>query len=69
MRYDFPERSLEPPEDNRKMVYRCRICDGGIYAGDDYYEIPDLGPCCESCIDESKRYEAEPDWPEPDREG
>lgn len=65
--YDIPEYHLDPPEDTRKCVHRCRICDGEIREGDDYYDIPNLGPCCEECINESKRYEAEPDYPEPDR--
>lgn len=62
--YDIPERPLDPPEDRRAVVYRCRICDGEIREGDDYYNVPGLGPCCEECIDESKRYDAELDYPE-----
>ena len=66
---DIPDYNLDPPEDRRTVVYRCRICDGEIREGDDYYDIPGLGPCCETCIDESKCYDAEPDYPEYDREG
>ena len=66
--YNVPERPLDPPEDNRGIVFRCEICEEPIREGDDYYDIPDLGPCCEKCISESKCYDAELDYPEPDRE-
>lgn len=62
--YDIPERRLDPPEDTRKEVYHCIICDEPIYEGDDYYDIPGLGPCCEPCIDDAHCYEAELDYPE-----
>jgi hypothetical protein len=62
--YDIPERRLDPPEYTRKEVYHCRICDGDILEGDDYYDIPGLGPCCEECIADAKRYEAELEYPE-----
>jgi hypothetical protein len=68
MSIHVPDYKLEPPEDTRKEVYHCTICDEPIYEGDDYYNIPGLGPCCETCIDESKRYDAEVDYPECDRE-
>lgn len=62
-----PERPLNPPEDTRKRVYRCAICGDDIKEGDDYYDIPKLGPCCEPCIDDCKCYTAELpeyDWEE-----
>lgn len=62
--YDVPERPLDPPEDKRKRVYSCAICGWPILEGDDYYEIPELGPCCETCITEARRYGAELDYPE-----
>lgn len=65
--YDIPERPLDPPEDTRAVVYRCRICDGEILEGDDYYNVPGLGFCCEECIDESKCYDAEIPYTGPDR--
>lgn len=65
--YNIPERPLDPPEDTRKVVFRCRICEEPILEGDDYYEISDIGPCCEECIDNAKRYEAELDCIESDR--
>lgn len=65
--YDIPERPLDPPEDTRKCAYRCRICEGEILEGDDYFDIPDLGPCCEECIAESKRHDAEAPYYGPDR--
>lgn len=68
MSYFIPEYHLEPPEDTRKCVYSCAICDEDILEGDDYYNIPKLGYCCESCINEAKRYEAELDYPECTRE-
>ncbi len=57
--FDLPDRNLEPPEDRRRVVFRCAICEGPIREHDDYYDIPGLGPCCEECIEESKCYEAE----------
>lgn len=62
--FDIPERPLDPPEDRRARVYRCAICGEDILEGDDYYNIPGLGPCCEPCIDDAHRYEAELDYPE-----
>lgn len=64
MNYNIPERPLTPPEDTRKMVFRCAICEDPIREGDDYYQVPDLGPCCEECIEESRRYDAELDYEE-----
>lgn len=69
MSYPFqPERPLDPPEDTRKQVHECNLCSWGIYEGDDYYDIPELGPCCATCIDEAKRFDAELDYPEYERE-
>jgi hypothetical protein len=66
--YDIPERNLEPPEDTRKRAFSCAICEEGIMEGDDYFEIPGLGPCCEGCIDDAKRHDAEREYPEYERE-
>lgn len=57
--HDMPERPLEPPEIEIRAAFTCAICEGDIYEGEDYYKIPDLGECCENCIDECKRYDAE----------
>ena len=65
--YDIPERPLDPPEPTLRKVYTCAICDEPIYEGQDYFEIPGLGPCCEGCISECRRYEAELEYPESDR--
>ena len=54
------ERPLDPPEDTREGCYTCEICERTIYEGDDYYNLPDLGICCTECIDDCKRYAAEP---------
>lgn len=62
--YDIPERPLDPPEDKRKRVYSCAICNEDILEGDDYYDVPTLGPCCETCIEDSKCYDAELDYDE-----
>lgn len=63
MRYCYPdERPLEPPEDKRKCVYSCAICDGDILEGEDYYDLPELGFCCEECIKGCKRWDAEIDY-------
>ena len=59
--FNIPERPLDPPEDKRACVYRCAICEEIIREGDDYYDIPGLGPCCEICIDDARRYDAEPE--------
>lgn len=64
MSYRIPEPNLEPPEDSRTVVYHCELCEEPIREGDDYYDIPSLGTCCEGCIRKSKRYDAEPDYPE-----
>lgn len=61
---DIPERPLDPPEDNRVCCFHCELCGGAIREGDDYYDIESIGPCCEECIKQSKRYDAEPDYPE-----
>lgn len=53
--YSTPEHRLEPPEDTRKRVYSCAICDDDILEGDDYYDLPELGICCEECVEYSKR--------------
>ena len=55
------EGPINPPEDTRKPVYTCAICENPIYEGDDFYDIPDYGCCCTECIDDCKRYDAEPD--------
>lgn len=57
--YDIPDAPLEPPEDRRRKVFICPICEEPIYEGEDYYDIPELGPCCEECISDAKRYDAE----------
>lgn len=56
--YEMP---VNPPEDRRKAVYSCAICGWGIFEGDDYYDLPKLGTCCETCISEAKKYGAELD--------
>ncbi len=60
----MPERPLDPPEDRRKTVFICKICEEPIREGDDYFDIPGLGPCCEECIGNAKRFDAELDYPE-----
>lgn len=64
--FNIPEPPIDPPEDKRKRVYSCAICDGEILEGEDYYDIPGLGPCCEECIEGAKCYDAELEEPEPD---
>lgn len=63
----YPDYMLDPPEDTRKRVYSCAICDEDIMEGDDYYEIVSLGPCCEDCITDAKRFDAERECDIPDR--
>lgn len=62
----IPEPPLDPPEDTRRRVYSCAICGEDILEGDDYYDIPGFGKCCEGCIDDAKCYEAEFEGPDPD---
>ena len=57
--YNIPEPPLDPPEDKRKRVYSCAICDDDIREGDEYYDLPKLGKCCARCIDDAHCYEAE----------
>ncbi len=70
MKYPFrhtPEPPLDPPEDNRKVVFKCAIDGCDIMEGDDYFRIEGFGPCCEDCIRDSKRYDAELPCYGPDR--
>lgn len=57
--YNFPEAPINPPEDTRAVVYTCTLCDCEILEGDDYYDIEGFGPCCEDCIKDAKRHDAE----------
>ena len=50
---NVPERPIDPPEDKRKAVYSCEICDDPILEGEDYFNLP-WGICCEECIKEAK---------------
>lgn len=45
---------MEPRE-----AFTCALCDNAVYVGEDYYDIPGVGKCCESCIKDCHRYEAE----------
>lgn len=54
-----PDYMLDPPEDKRKRVYSCAINGCEIMEGDDYYRIEGFGCCCEECIRDAKRYDAE----------
>lgn len=65
---NVPDYRLDPPEDSRRAVYRCAICRDSILEGDDFYDLPVLGICCEECVEGSKCFGAELDDPEPDRE-
>jgi hypothetical protein len=44
---------------DNKEAFTCALCDEAIYVGEDYYDIPNLGKCCTSCINDCKCYEAE----------
>lgn len=57
--YNLPDRNLEPPESNARKAFTCELCEDSIYEGEDYYDIPGVGVCCEKCIDDCKRYDAE----------
>ena len=63
--YNMPERPLDPPEPRLRKAFICSICDEAIYEGSDYYQIPGLGPCCEECIGDCRRYDADA-GPDPD---
>ncbi len=64
MSYNIPERSLDPPEDNRKTAYTCKLCGCAIKEGDEYYAIEGFGMCCETCISEAHHYDAEVEIPD-----
>lgn len=64
---NIPERPIDPPDDARRVVYSCAICNEAILEGDDYYDLPGLGMCCEECVSDAKRHEAE--FEEPDYYG
>lgn len=51
---DMPERSLEPPEDERKSLFTCDYCGEPIREYDVYYDIGDF-KYCETCIEESRK--------------
>lgn len=63
--FNIPERPLDPPEPVLRKAFTCQLCDESIYEGEDYYMIPGVGPCCETCIDDCRRYDAEA-GPDPD---
>ena len=56
-KYHIPERPLDPPED--RVAFECEICEGDIYEGEEYYDIPGLGKCCTNCISDAHHYDAE----------
>lgn len=58
---NFPERPLEPPEDKRPVFAICPICDDEIRAGDEAWDIPNYGYCCERCIKDAHIIEVEVD--------
>ena len=62
--YNIPERPLDPPEPKAREVYRCAMCGCVIYEGDEYWDIPGYGQCCETCIDEAHHYDAEIEYPD-----
>lgn len=64
--YNIPERPLEPPENHARRVYTCELCGKGILEGDEYYDVPTIGPCCAECIKCAHHYEAEFEGPDPD---
>ena len=62
--YHVPDYNLDPPEDTRRRVYSCAICGNDIIEGEDYYDLPKLGKCCEDCVRDCKCYEAEIEEPD-----
>lgn len=60
------DRHLDPPEDTRRAVYNCEICNEPILEGDEYYNIPNFGICCAECISDAHHYDAECEGPDPD---
>lgn len=54
-----PDLPLTPPEPEWVIAFSCAICNEPVYEGEDYYEIPELGKCCEDCIRDCKCYCAE----------
>lgn len=62
--YNIPERRLDPPDDTRKTAYTCKVCGRAIKEGDEYWDIPEFGQCCETCIDGAHHYDAEAEIPD-----
>jgi hypothetical protein len=44
---------------NNREAFKCELCGDPIYVGEDYYNIPGVGKCCEGCIAECHEYDAE----------
>ena len=60
MSYYVPDQPLDPPDEPElRKSFTCELCNNAIYEGEDYYDIPGIGVCCEDCIDTCKRYDAE----------
>jgi hypothetical protein len=59
MSYYVPDAPLEPPITDLEEAFTCVICEGPIYVGEDYYDIPGVGKCCEECISDCHRSCAE----------
>lgn len=58
----IPERPLTPPEDDREIVCSCAICGEDLLEGDEYYDLPKLGICCEHCVEDCHHYDLEYDY-------
>lgn len=59
MSYYVPDLPLTPPEPELRIAFTCELCEEPIYEGEDYYNIPGFGKCCEDCINGARRYNAE----------
>ena len=46
-------------EQRGRIAFRCELCDNEVFVGDEYYNIPGVGKCCTSCIDDCHQYDAE----------
>lgn len=60
-RFDLIQAPLDPPEDTRRVFDSCAICEDPIFEGDDAWDIPNYGYCCERCIKDARIIEVEVD--------
>lgn len=64
MSYNYPEPSLDPPEDTRRVVAECMVCYDDIREGDEAIRLPQhmgYACLCMRCIRMYHEYDLEAD--------